>query len=94
MRYSNNLNFSSHGMKEYKSFVKASNRLYDVLFKDLHALIRNKNLIIVPDGKLGYLPFESLVTELPDFSRIDYREYFLFITQKPCELYLFIYFTF
>lgn len=83
LRYSNNIDFAHHGMKEFKAFVYASNRLYNVLFKDLDDIVRNKNLIIVPDGKLGYLPFESLVTVLPDFSKIDYRNLSYLLARNP-----------
>lgn len=83
LRYSNNIDFAHHGMKEFKAFVYASNRLYDILFKDIHEIMQNKNLIIVPDGKLGYLPFESLVTELPDFSSIDYRNLSYLLRSNP-----------
>jgi CHAT domain-containing protein len=37
--------------------------LYDLLFKPIEKDIRaSKTLIVVPDGTLGYLPFEALVT--------------------------------
>lgn len=37
--------------------------LYDSLFKPIEKnLLLSKNLVIVPDGTLGYLPFEALVT--------------------------------
>jgi CHAT domain-containing protein len=41
-------------------------------------MIQNKDLIIVPDGKLNYLPFDALLTEMPDtagtvyFNRLPY----------------------
>lgn len=38
-------------------------KLYNSLFKPIEKNLRtSKNLIIVPDGTLGYLPFEALVT--------------------------------
>lgn len=37
--------------------------LYDSLFKPIEKHVRtSKTLIVIPDGKLGYLPFEALVT--------------------------------
>ncbi len=40
-----------------------SGELYDLLFKPVEKNVReSKALIIVPDGTLGYLPFEALVT--------------------------------
>lgn len=83
LRYSNSIDFANHGRNEYKEFVYASNRLYNILFKGLSKIIQNKKLIIVPDGKLGYLPFESLVTKLPSFSNIDYRNLSYLLRSNP-----------
>lgn len=38
-------------------------RLYDLLLKPLENRIEEKSLIIIPDGVLGYLPFETLLTD-------------------------------
>lgn len=44
--------------------IKCSNLLYKALFSDIQGLIKNKKkLIIIPDGVLSYLPFETLVDE-------------------------------
>jgi len=83
LRLLHNINFSNHNFDTFKGFVLASNRLYNMLFMDLKDIIKNKNLIVVPDGKLGYLPFESLITELPDFSSIDYKNLSYLLINNP-----------
>jgi CHAT domain-containing protein len=49
---------------EFKG-VKASLRLYEELISPIQSMIDNstKNLIIIPDGILCYLPFESLMSQ-------------------------------
>lgn len=59
-------------------FCTASNYLYSELIKPVENKIAEKNLIIVPDGKLSYIPFDALVESLPDtskmieFNKLDY----------------------
>lgn len=46
-------------------FAKSSYRLYQKLFEPIENLIPGHRLLIVADGPLNLLPFESLVTENP-----------------------------
>lgn len=49
---------------EYESvdvFMKSSTALYEQFIKPLGAIKNAKNLIIVPEGKLGTLPFETFI---------------------------------
>jgi CHAT domain-containing protein len=39
----------------------SSSMLYEALFAPIRELSTKKSLIIVPDGKLGYIPFDSLI---------------------------------
>ncbi len=61
-----------------KQFCVSSNKLYNQLILPVQNLIENKKLTIVPDGKLSYLPFDALLTTLPDtsktieFNKLDY----------------------
>ena len=48
-------------------FLNASAELYQRLFEPIDQLIpANSSVIIVPDGKLAYLPFEVLLTAKPE----------------------------
>lgn len=63
----------------YRDYSKNAYLLYEKLLKaPLAQLPSNiEKLIIIPDGELGYVPFETLITtkadpELPDYRRLDY----------------------
>ncbi|HEY5838345.1 MAG TPA: tetratricopeptide repeat protein, partial [Pyrinomonadaceae bacterium] len=54
------------GRREFGSFVSRSRKLYDVLIAPAtNELKEKRNLLIAPDGALYYLPFEALLTGLP-----------------------------
>lgn len=44
---------------EYSNY---SDEIYEALIEPIESFIDSKELIIIPDGVLGYLPFESLIT--------------------------------
>lgn len=48
-----------------RAFIETALPLYEWLIAPAAPLIRTEGLIIVPDGLLGYLPFESLLTYRP-----------------------------
>ncbi|MCP4552270.1 MAG: CHAT domain-containing protein, partial [Bacteroidetes bacterium] len=78
-----NIDFLSHSLEDFKVYVSASNELFKVLFSNLLSEISGKKLIIIPDGKLGYLAYEALVMELPDFSGINYRNLSYLVKTHP-----------
>lgn len=49
-------------MNEPKSFFKSSNQIYKTLLQGFN-FPANENLIIIPDGLIGYLSFDGLITE-------------------------------
>lgn len=59
-----------------RDFSRVSRRLYDRLIDPVRPLIRNKRkLVIIPHGRLFYVPFEALTARTSgskDFSRADY----------------------
>lgn len=55
--------FSNHESQTFTTFVKNSNLFYKKLIAPYKHEIKNKSLIIIPDGQLAYLPFEVLVTD-------------------------------
>ncbi|MCB2196648.1 MAG: CHAT domain-containing protein [Bacteroidetes bacterium] len=69
-----NNNFSNHGFKEFNDYHASSYYIYSKILKPFEDQIENKNLIIIPDGKLAYLPFEVLTTNNKPFKKINYRE--------------------
>jgi CHAT domain-containing protein len=78
--------YTSNPIRTFNNFVENASAFYDKLLKDVLSEGRER-LIIIPDGQLGYLPFEVLLTkpvELlkqteteADFSKLPYliREY-------------------
>lgn len=78
-----NIDFSSHNLEDYKNYVSASNLVYQTLFSKFANTIKNKKMIIIPDGALGYLSFESLITTLPEMDKINYRNLDYLIKSYP-----------
>lgn len=64
--FMSNPNFLFTTNQESVEFCVASNALYNNLISPFKDQIQNKSLIIIPDGKLNYLPFETLLESLPD----------------------------
>ncbi len=67
--FMSNPNFLLTTNQESIDFCVASNALYNNLISPFSVQIQNKSLIIVPDGKLNYLPFEALLEDLPDTAK-------------------------
>ncbi len=62
--------------KEFSRFVNHSRFFYQQLIEPFAQKLAVENYILVPDAKLGYLPFQILLTNQPDQSAIasiDYR---------------------
>lgn len=58
---------------DYQSYISAAYSLYKQLVLPVEKFIGDKNLIIIPDGELGYIPFETLLSSIPSEERMDYR---------------------
>ncbi len=56
--------------KSSKLFCTDSYNIYKKLLHPFAVNIKNKKITIIPDGKLNYLPFEALLTEMPDTSGV------------------------
>jgi CHAT domain-containing protein len=54
--------------EDSKQYCVSANKLYNILIQPFSALIHDKKITIIPDGKLSYIPFEALLVELPDTS--------------------------
>lgn len=69
--------------EDSQEFCLAANNMYKLLIEPVSNEIKNKNIIVIPDGKLNYLAFDGLLKTLPDtsefidFSKLDYlvRDY-------------------
>ena len=56
--------------EDSKRFCTSSYHLYNELIEPIKDIVKNKNLIIIPDGKLSYIPFDALISSLPDTTRM------------------------
>ena len=55
--------------EDSKQFCISSNILYNFLILPFKNQLENKNITIIPDGKLNYIPFDGLLQDLPDTSK-------------------------
>ncbi|KAA3624813.1 MAG: CHAT domain-containing protein [Bacteroidetes bacterium] len=58
---------------EFISFTENAQRLYDLLLKPVLSEIKAENLVIIPDGQLGYVPFEIFLSDIPESHNYNYR---------------------
>jgi CHAT domain-containing protein/Tfp pilus assembly protein PilF len=65
--------FNNYSRADFKQFVSTSNELYRTLLLPVKSLTKGKDIIIVPDGELGYLSFDILLTDMPDTTKQQYR---------------------
>lgn len=66
--------FNNYTASDYKEFISASNALYHTLLLPMQTVIKGKDIIIIPDGELGYLSFDVLLTSMPDTTKAVYRQ--------------------
>jgi CHAT domain-containing protein len=67
-----NQNFSGNVHDTYKKFVHLGRKFYNILIEPCLEYTDRKNLTIVPDGAITYIPFESLVMEDTESEYINY----------------------
>ncbi|MBU1009810.1 MAG: CHAT domain-containing protein [Bacteroidetes bacterium] len=76
--------FSTLNRKSFEDFTETSYGLYRHLLGPVEEMIRGKELIVVPDGLLGYLPFEVLLTRpWPGGTSLDYASLPYLLFQNP-----------
>uniref|UniRef100_UPI0032170761 CHAT domain-containing protein n=1 Tax=uncultured Draconibacterium sp. TaxID=1573823 RepID=UPI0032170761 len=52
-----------------REYCVASHKLYNLLIAPFENELENKNLVIIPDGKLNYIAFDGLLKNMPDTSK-------------------------
>ncbi len=67
-----NFDYSKQSYSNYTQFCWNSNSLYKILIEPVEELIKGDHLIIVPEGILSFLPFETLIKETPDSLSSEY----------------------
>lgn len=64
LRYREAISSPFRTKEDRSNFIDLSNELYRILFptEDILTFIKNKHLVIIPDGHMQSIPFESLIT--------------------------------
>jgi len=76
--------FSGDQEKHFQQYKYAATYLYSLLVSPFSSSIKNKHLVIIPDGMLAYLPFEILV--LPgSANEFSYRKLPYLVKYYPVE---------
>jgi CHAT domain-containing protein/tetratricopeptide (TPR) repeat protein len=63
----------STGRKDYLQYSTNAYKLNNLLISPFSKELEGYQLIIIPDGKLSYLPFDAFLTSSPDTSKMDFR---------------------
>ncbi len=58
---------------DYVKYAISGNSLYEKLLKPVARTISGKDITIIPHDKLSYIPFDALLSEMPDTSAMNFR---------------------
>ena len=61
------------GLNDYKSYSTSAYNLYAELLENTIDKLAGKDLVIIPDDKLSYIPFDALLTAMPDTTQMNFR---------------------
>jgi CHAT domain-containing protein len=64
---------ASRGNNNYTGYTGALNYMYNNLIKPVEGLFKGKNLIIIPDEEIGWLPFDAFLKTRPSPGQNDYE---------------------
>jgi CHAT domain-containing protein/Tfp pilus assembly protein PilF len=75
--------FTGNSMKYYQDYISAAHKLYQLMIEPYEEVILDKRLIIIPEGKLAYVPFGVLIKEKGDPETLNYRNLDYLIRHNP-----------
>lgn len=67
------VDISQFRTQEINTFYKHSRSLWHILIEPIYHQINNKKLVIIPDGVLGYLPFEILANRADQVDDVNFK---------------------
>ena len=65
--------FANNSVAYYQKYTKSAYLLYQHLLNGKDSLLTDKNLLIVPDDKMAYIPFGALLKKEADSTTMNYR---------------------
>ncbi|MCD4747562.1 MAG: CHAT domain-containing protein [Bacteroidales bacterium] len=78
--------FANHSIDDYKDYINSAYYLYNKLLAPAQNIIHKKKLIVICDDILGYIPFEALISNLPDTNKMNYRD-LKYLIKEHCISY-------
>ena len=78
-----NTDLTMQNRSDFNRFILHSNRLYDFLIQPVYQYLKDKKLIIIPSGLLGYLPFEILVKSGGKVKELDFKNLDYLVREFP-----------
>jgi CHAT domain-containing protein/tetratricopeptide (TPR) repeat protein len=65
-------NFARHTIETYRQFITTGHSLFEQLLGEIYENNKDKELLIIPDGKMAYLPFDILLTDTGNHYQVNY----------------------
>lgn len=75
--------FGDNSMRYYQDYIYAAHKLYKLMIKPYEEAIENKRLILVPEGRLAYIPFGVLIKDEGDLENLNYRSLNYLVRHNP-----------
>lgn len=72
LKYLTHPDFAHMDLTNFRLFEHAGYRLYSLLLEPYQSKIRGKELIIIPDGIMAYIPMDVLLTRDTDLQNLDF----------------------
>jgi len=69
--------------KTYSEYARSAYSLYKLLVEPFASEIQGYGLIFIPDNKLAYLPFDGMISSMPDTTHMDFRKLHYLIKDYP-----------
>lgn len=66
--------FAENSSEFYQRYTKSAFNLYQTFIGPHSNVIQNKKLVIIPDGKMAYVPFGVLIKQEANPDRMNYRD--------------------
>lgn len=66
-------NYLNTKKKDFTAYARSAYSLYEQLLKPVDRRIQGKSLTIIPHGKLSYIPFDALISSMPDTTVMNFR---------------------